>query len=325
MFARWTLNHATVYNPGTGLSGRFDGRQRRSRRAGAQHMARAIIKQAGVKQIPAKRIPAKQIPVAGRKITAAEAQAVPQRVSRPRSSVPGGSTPGGRRGAIDDATIYHSVYTAIVDHIIMPGTKLPEDVLARAFGVSRTRIRKVLLALSHENLVTLQHNRGASVTKPGVQEAREVFAARRIVETGIAAELARHITVSQIATLRRFVAREHAAETARDRSTGIRLSGEFHLELAKLIGNEPLSGFLRALISRTSLIIAVYEAPGKAMCSHAEHGALLDRLAARDVAGAVRYMEEHLQRLEDSLDLAAAKRRPVDLQGVFAQLAVTRR
>src|SRR3546814_963664 len=44
------------------------------------------------------------------------------------------------------------------------------------------------------------------------------------------------------------------------------------------------------------------------MCSHEEHGILLDRLAAGDATGAVAYMEEHLQRLEDGLDLAAARR-----------------
>ena len=249
----------------------------------------------------------------GRKITAAEAMAVPRLPKAGKTT----------RTTIDDATIYDSVYTAIVDHIIMPGTKLPEDVLARAFGVSRTRIRKVLLALAHENLnlVTLQHNRGATVTKPGVQEAREVFAARRVVETGIAAALARRITPAQIASLRRFVAQEHEAEKARDRRSAIRLSGEFHIELARLMQNEPLSVFLRALISRTSLILAIYEMPGHAMCSHEEHGILLDRLAAHDGDGAVRYMEEHLQRLEDGLDLNAGKRRPVDLQDVFARLA----
>lgn len=228
---------------------------------------------------------------------------------------------GGRQGPIDDATIYDSVYTAIVEHIIMPGTKLPEDLLAQSFGVSRTRIRKVLQALAHENLVTLQHNRGASVAKPGVQEAREVFAARRITETGIAAELAGIITPAQVAGLRRFVQCEHEAEKTRDRRAAINLAGEFHLELAKLLDNAPLTAFLRALVSRTSLIIAVYEAPGNAMCSHEEHGILLDRLAAGDAGGAVRYMTEHLQRLEDGLDLAAAKRRPVDLQDVFARLA----
>lgn len=273
--------------------------------------------------------------VAGRKITAAEAMTVPRlpaqgdagrTAAKTGSSKTDGSKAEGSKGrrAVDDATIYDSVYTAIVDHVIMPGTKLPEDVLARAFGVSRTRIRKVLLALSHENLVTLQHNRGASVAKPSVEEAREVFAARRVIETGIAAELTRRITAAQTAWLRRFVAQEREAETARDRRATIKLSGEFHMELVKLLDNASLTGFLRALISRTSLILAIYEAPGHAMCSHEEHGALLDRLQARDVQGAVTYMEEHLQRLEDGLDLAAAKRRPVDLQDVFTRMTTGR-
>lgn len=285
----WTANQEIVYNRRYNLSG--DSPDAPQQGAGA-----------GVNQT--------------RKITAAEARAVP------RPDAGSGAAPGrSRKKTIEDATIHDSIYAAIVDHVVMPGTKLPEDVLAKAFGVSRTRIRKVLLALAHENLVTLQHNRGASVTRPGLQEARDVFAARRIVETGIAAELALTLGPEQIAALRRFIAREHAAEAARDRRTAIKLSGEFHLELARLLQNEPLTVFLRALVSRTSLIIAVYETPGNAMCSHEEHGALLDRLAARDVAGAVRYMEEHLRRIEESLDLAAAKRRPVNLSDVFTRLA----
>lgn len=266
----------------------------------------------------------------GRKITAAEAMTMP-RLSNGSGGKAGVTTrnEGGSgtkvRRSIDDATIYDSVYAAIVEHVIMPGTKLPEDVLAKAFGVSRTRIRKVLLALAHENLVTLQHNRGASVAKPSVEEAREVFAARRVIETGIASELARRVTPEQIARLRRFVAQEHQAETARDRRTAIKLSGEFHMELVKLLENAALAGFLRALISRTSLILAVYETRGQHMCSHQEHGILLDRLQARDAAGVVAYMAEHLQRLEDGLDLAAGKRRPVDLQDVFTRMASGRR
>ena len=289
-------------------------------------------RKSSARKITARKITARKI--TARKITAAEAMAMPKSmppraIARKAGAVKPGThktagKAGGRRASIDDATIYDSVYAAIVDHAVLPGTKLPEDVLARAFGVSRTRIRKVLLALAHESLVTLQHNRGASVTRPGVQEAREVFAARRVVEAGLVATLARRITPEQLAGLRRFVAREHAAETAQDRRTAIKLSGEFHMELAKLVDNAPLTGFLRALISRTSLILAIYESRGHAMCSHAEHGSLLDCLQAGDAAGAVRYMEEHLQRVEDGLDLAAGHRRPVDLQDVFSRMAAGR-
>ncbi|WP_366481278.1 GntR family transcriptional regulator [Aquabacterium sp.] len=65
----------------------------------------------------------------------------------------------------------------------MPGTKLVEDKLGQAFGVSRTRIRQVLIRLAQEQVITLRPNKGASVAEPTVDEAREVFEARAVVES----------------------------------------------------------------------------------------------------------------------------------------------
>ncbi len=81
-----------------------------------------------------------------------------------------------------DEEIYKQIYNAIVDHQLAPDTKLPEDALAESFNVSRTIIRKVLLGLSHEGLVTTAPKRGARVAKPTIQEGKEVFEARRIIE-----------------------------------------------------------------------------------------------------------------------------------------------
>mgnify|MGYP000031055033 CR=1 FL=1 len=49
--------------------------------------------------------------------------------------------------AVSDADIYDRIVSAILDHHLPPGTKLVEDKLATAFGVSRTRIRPVLVRL----------------------------------------------------------------------------------------------------------------------------------------------------------------------------------
>ena len=50
-----------------------------------------------------------------------------------------------------DQAIYERMVSAILDHQLPPGTKLVEDRLAAAFGVSRTRIRPVL-AVSYTHL-----------------------------------------------------------------------------------------------------------------------------------------------------------------------------
>ena len=51
--------------------------------------------------------------------------------------------------------IYERMVASILDHRLPPGTKLVEDRLASAFGVSRTRIRPVLVRLANEQVLTL--------------------------------------------------------------------------------------------------------------------------------------------------------------------------
>jgi DNA-binding GntR family transcriptional regulator len=84
--------------------------------------------------------------------------------------------------SVSDEEIYQGLIQAIVDQRLLPGTKLVEDKLGQVFGVSRTRIRQVLIRLAQEQIVTLQPNKGASIVEPSVEEAREVFEARNVVE-----------------------------------------------------------------------------------------------------------------------------------------------
>ena len=71
---------------------------------------------------------------------------------------------------------------AIHEHRLPPATKLGEDELGEAYGISRTVVRAALHALSHRRLVELRRNRGAFVAQPSVREAREVFEARALLE-----------------------------------------------------------------------------------------------------------------------------------------------
>ena len=84
-------------------------------------------------------------------------------------------------GNSPESRIYDRIHTAIATRQLRPGARLIEDQLSDVFGVSRGRIRSVLQSLAREQVVTLQRNRGASVSHPTVEEAKEVFAARRLI------------------------------------------------------------------------------------------------------------------------------------------------
>jgi DNA-binding GntR family transcriptional regulator len=222
----------------------------------------------------------------------------------------------GASAALDDR-IYARIFQAIGAQELPPGTRLREDQMRQIFGVSRARIRKVFARLAFEGLVTIEPNRGASVARPSAAEARENFAARRAIEGTIVRIVAESFEPKQKTVLAKHIAKEGAAETARDAAEMIRLSGEFHLLLAEMAGNRALQKFLRELITRESLVILAYEKPGKPSCSNHEHQLILDALASRDGARAAKVMLRHLENVEERLDLDRDTRATVDLQELF--------
>ncbi|HVK54652.1 MAG TPA: GntR family transcriptional regulator [Burkholderiales bacterium] len=202
-----------------------------------------------------------------------------------------------------DQKIYDSVFNAVMSQRLPPGTKLVEGNLCELFRVSRTIVRKALQQLAHDHIIDLRPNRGATVASPTPQETREIFAARRIVEAAVIPLVIEKATKAQLAQLRQHVQEEHAALDGGDPSDWIRLTGEFHMELAEVAGNSVLTGFVNEVVSRCSLIIALYDARTSVPCAHDEHEQLIDVIANRDVPRALKMMDEHLLSIERRLKL----------------------
>lgn len=199
------------------------------------------------------------------------------------------------------ALIVRELTQAIAGHRLQPGTKLAEQKLADHFGVSRTLVRQALHQLAQNRLVQLEPARGAFVAAPTVEEARQVFAVRRMLEAEMTRAFAREATPARIRALREHVAAEKAAVDGHDAAEGIELLGDFHVRMAELMGNEVLAQILRDLISRSSLVTLMYQRAGAARHSQQEHVEIVKALAARDEDKAVRLMEDHLRHVEASL------------------------
>jgi len=74
---------------------------------------------------------------------------------------------------------------------------------------------------------------------------------------------------------------------------------------------------LRDLVSRSSLIIAVYQAPGARCCAPDEHRELALALERRE-ARAVGLMVRHLDQVRADLRLEEALEKSIDLRSVFS-------
>jgi DNA-binding GntR family transcriptional regulator len=199
--------------------------------------------------------------------------------------------------------IVESITGAIVERRLMPGTKLVEQQIADIFGVSRTVVRQALNQLSRDRLVTLEPARGAFVAKPSPQEAREVFEVRAMLEAAMVRQLCARITDTQVAELRSHLAAEAQAVARTDVSGRTRLLADFHVVLARMLGNAVLADLLEDLLTRSSLIALMYQSSHSAEHSQAEHVAIVDALDKRDPRAAVKLLEAHLGNVERNLRL----------------------
>lgn len=214
--------------------------------------------------------------------------------------------------------IHQRVLLAIVEHRLPPGTKLGEERLAKVFGVSRTQIRQVLERLAHDSIVTVHAHRGAFVSSPTVEEAREVFAARRLIEPDLIRQATQAAKAPDIRRLRDHVASESAARAVNDKRAIIRLSGEFHQIIADIAGNRYLAKTMRELETLTCLVIVLYDAPNVPACPYHEHSDLVDAIEARDSERAAALMVDHLRHVEASLDFQRSGDGEIDFEAVFS-------
>ena len=199
--------------------------------------------------------------------------------------------------------IIEQLSEAVNEHRLKPGAKLREDEVSEVFGVSRTIVRQALRAMAFDGLLTIEKNRGAFVSKPTLKEAREVFQARALLEPSTARAAAERTTPADIALLEGHIKEEHEALDRDQSGLALKLSGEFHLIIARIADQQTIEQFLRQLISRSSLVIACYWKRRNALCESSAHHNLVEALRNNDGPAAEDFMKGHLLDIYYQLDL----------------------
>lgn len=219
-----------------------------------------------------------------------------------------------------ESRIYRTVFESVMNQRLKPGVKLPEAALCEHFSASRAVVRTTLQKLAHDHIVELRPNRGAIVAIPTPKETQTIFEARRSLEAAIIRLVVKNATKTEINALHAQLSTEPEAVHRFDQPSWVRLASEFHLLLAELSHNEILQRYLAELISRCSLIVALYEPPGNACCEHDEHVQVVDLIEKKQADAAVRAMEKHLLALEKNvcLERKPAEKSLAQLLGVSA-------
>jgi DNA-binding GntR family transcriptional regulator len=196
------------------------------------------------------------------------------------------------------------IIEAVMAQKLAPGARLGEQQLALLFDCSRTVVREALTRLAARGIVTVTARRGWYVIEPSESEAREAFAARRVIELGLIRSMGK-VDRDAIRRLKAHLAREKAALRGSDVGTRSYLLGDFHVCLAECLGNTLLADTLRDFTARTTLIAMLYQSSHDAAQSCEEHVQIVAALEQGDLASAEELMAAHIGTVQAALRLQA--------------------
>jgi DNA-binding GntR family transcriptional regulator len=216
---------------------------------------------------------------------------------------------------------HRTLRQAIIEQALKAGTRLPEDEIGRHFAMSRTLVRAVLAKLQAQGLVDTYHKRTATVAQPSLDEARNAFAVRRALEREVMKAVITRWSPVVEKILSDHVQEEEAAHAKGDVRLSTRLAGEFHLKLAELSGNALLERYLSELVSRCSLILAMYSRPHSSECAISEHSGLIGALKKGDISAAEHLMDDHLSSVESRALLEDDTAAELDLGSILSRFS----
>jgi DNA-binding GntR family transcriptional regulator len=181
---------------------------------------------------------------------------------------------------------------AICSGEIAPGSPLKQDEIAADFSVSHTPVREALKALVSEGLATLHHNRGCFVSDLSSAVARELMEFRAILEPRLAGWAIDHLTGRDIEQARLLMAKIDKTSNPVQR---LRLATEFHTVIYTR-ANRPffLDQVSRARNNLNRYWRLAWGDQTFPVSTQNEHQKILDLCVAKDRAGVMAFIEQHI-------------------------------
>ncbi|MFJ4921803.1 GntR family transcriptional regulator [Streptomyces sp. NPDC088725] len=190
--------------------------------------------------------------------------------------------------------------TRIAEGHFPPGERLSEDAIGKALGVSRNTLRESFRLLTHERLLVHELNRGVFVRVLAVEDVRDIYRTRRLVECAVVRGLG--APPFDVGGLEEAV---EAGELAADEQAwkGVATANiHFHRELVALAGSVRTDELMRGVLAELRLAFHVVDDPrGLHEPYLVRNRQFLEALKSGDGAGAERLLAAYLDDSRDQL------------------------
>ncbi len=184
------------------------------------------------------------------------------------------------------------------------GSRLPEEPLAAALGVSRNTLREALSQLVAERILVREPHRGVVVATPDADDVADVYRVRRLLEPAVCRDGQPH-TPQRLAAVRAAVTEGRTAADAEDWAGVASANQHFHRAIVALAGSNRLDAQMDLLLAEMRLF---FHRMGQTESFHRpyldENAAIADLLEAGDREGAAMRLAAYLGAAGDQLAAA---------------------
>lgn len=188
--------------------------------------------------------------------------------------------------------IADALRSAIVEGMLLPGEPLRQDAIARQFSVSAIPVREAFRQLDTEGWVTIEPNRGASVSLLSADEAREIYEIRASLESLAIGIATQHHTDATLHEARILL---EAATNEQDRTLYMMRNEQFHMSLYAPAQRPHLMEVLGTMHRRGERYLRLkFGQPALKEQSDSEHEGILAAICARDAQTAQTLVARHL-------------------------------
>ena len=157
-------------------------------------------------------------------------------------------------GRLNDQVYGHLKNEILLCHL-EPGAEISEGMLAQRYAFSKAPIRNALGRLRQEHFVVTRGRLGNMVAPITLQDVREVFQLRLLLEVEATRLAAGRVDAELLRDLEAHVRATHASEGASARETYREANHALHSYIARASGSNRLAAMVIALIEQHERII----------------------------------------------------------------------
>ncbi len=189
----------------------------------------------------------------------------------------------------------------ITEGFFEPGSRLSEEAIGGALGVSRNTLREAFRLLTHEKLLVHELNRGVFVRRLSVEDVIDLYKVRKLVQCAVL----REITSPPGDKLQAVEAAVADGEDAKKRQAWRELGTaniHFHQALITLAGSPRVDELVRGLLAELRLVFHVMADPQPFHEPYLERNReILETLRTGDGVTAERQLAAYLDDAEEQL------------------------